>query len=109
MGGPFSGKSCLAEALRTHFPGIEHVSGEEVARMVNCDEAASASGQSSNVVPASQGNGGKCKGGVPHTTPTKNTVLSCKSDIDCSFAASMRMYKLWNGDNWFPSGGPPAF
>ena len=76
MGGSFSGKSCLAEALHIHFPGIEHVSGEEMARMVNCDEAASASGQSSNVVPASLGKGGKCKGGVPHTTPTKKTVLS---------------------------------
>ena len=75
MGGPFSGKSCLAEALHTHFPGIAHVSGEEMARMV------SASGQSSNVVPASQGKGGKCKGGVPHTTPTKSTVLSRKKVI----------------------------
>lgn len=73
MGGPFSGKSCLAEALHTHFPGIEHVSGEEMARMVNCDEATSASGQSSNVVPTSQGNkGNKCLG------KSQNTVLSYK-------------------------------
>ena len=74
MGGPFSGKSCLAEALHTHFPGIEHVSGEEMARMVNCDEAISASGQSSNMVPASQGSkGDRCPGKVRH-----NTVLSYK-------------------------------